>query len=143
MISSFQTVGHPFHAAYRCEESYREMKRRIVRMGLTSLIAKPVRWLIDKAGYTLMHPNAFEYDPFRDIQLLNERWNSSVQTFFDVGAHVGETSLKAVKQFPEARIFAFDRSFWLSGSRGYLGVGCDTLHARSKYLANFNLLVET
>jgi FkbM family methyltransferase len=85
-------------------------------MRLRSLITKPVRWLVAKAGYDLVPRNAFDlvplsafgHDPFRDIRLLNEKWNSSVQTFFDVGANDGGTSLKAVKQFPEARIFAFE-----------------------------------
>jgi len=85
-------------------------------MRLKSLIAKPVRWLAAKAGYDLVPLNtydlvplnAFGHDPFRDIRLLNEKWNSSVRTFFDVGANDGGTSLKALKQFPEARIFAFE-----------------------------------
>src|SRR5262249_55111352 len=90
------------------------LQLRIVR--LRSLFAKPVRWLLARAGYNLVSINAFGlvplnafgHDPFRDIQLLSKKWNFSVQTFFDVGAHAGETSLKAVKQFPEARIFAFE-----------------------------------
>ena len=77
-------------------------------MRLRSLITKPVRWLVAKAGFDLVPLNAFGHDPFRDIRLLNEKWNSSVRTFFDVGANDGGTSLKAVKQFPEARIFAFE-----------------------------------
>jgi FkbM family methyltransferase len=77
-------------------------------MRLRSLITKPVRWLVAKAGYDLVPLNAFGHDPFRDIRQLNERWNSSVRTFFDVGANDGRTSLKALRQFPEARIFAFE-----------------------------------
>src|SRR5262249_1410645 len=77
-------------------------------MRLKSLIAKPVRWLVDKAGFDLVSLNAIGHDPFRDIRLLNEKWNYSVRTFFDVGAHAGGTTLKALKQFPEARIFAFE-----------------------------------
>jgi FkbM family methyltransferase len=85
-------------------------------MRLRSLIAKPVRWLVAKAGYDLVPLNAFDlvpldafgHDPFRDIRLLNEKWNSSVRALFDVGANYGGTSLKAVKQFPEAQIFAFE-----------------------------------
>jgi FkbM family methyltransferase len=60
------------------------------------------------AGYDLVNLNAFGHDPFRDIRLLNEKWNSSVRTFFDVGANDGDTSLKALKQFPQAQIFAFE-----------------------------------
>ena len=77
-------------------------------MRLRSLITQPVRWLVAKAGYDLVNLNAFGYDPFRDIRLLNEKWNSSVRTFFDVGANDGGTSLEALKQFPQARIFAFE-----------------------------------
>ena len=85
-------------------------------MRLRSLIAKPVRWLLAEAGYALVNLNAmaeydswldnFGHDPFRDIRLLNEKWNSSVRTFFDVGANDGATSLKGLKQFPQAQIFA-------------------------------------
>jgi FkbM family methyltransferase len=77
-------------------------------MRLRSLVAKEVRWLVAKAGYDLVPLNAFGHDPFRDIRLLNEKWNSSVRTFFDVGANDGRTSLKAAKQFSEARVFAFE-----------------------------------
>jgi FkbM family methyltransferase len=77
-------------------------------MRLRSLIAKPVRWLVEEAGYHLVPLNAFGHNAFRDIRLLNEKWNFSVRTFFDVGANDGATSLKAVKQFPEAQIFAFE-----------------------------------
>jgi FkbM family methyltransferase len=73
-----------------------------------SLRAKPVRWLISKAGFDIVPLSAFGHDPFRDIRLLNEKWNSSVRMFFDVGAHTGSTSLKALEEFPEARIFAFE-----------------------------------
>ena len=77
-------------------------------MRLRSLIAGPVRWLFAEAGYDLVNLNAFGHDPFRDIRILNEKWNSSVRTFFDVGANDGDTSLKALKQFPQAQIFAFE-----------------------------------
>src|SRR5262245_55429852 len=52
--------------------------------------------------------HAFGHDPFRDIRLLNEKSNSFVKTFFDVGAHAGSTSFKALVKFPEARVFAFE-----------------------------------
>jgi FkbM family methyltransferase len=64
--------------------------------------------LLAKSGYDLVNLNAIGYDPFRDIRILNEKWNSSVRTFFDVGANDGSTALKAQKQFPQARIFAFE-----------------------------------
>jgi FkbM family methyltransferase len=71
-------------------------------------MARPVRRLLAKAGFDLVPLNKFGHDPFRDIRLLSETWNSSVLTFFDVGAHAGGTSLKALKEFPGARIFAFE-----------------------------------
>jgi FkbM family methyltransferase len=82
-------------------------------MHLKALIKSPLRWLVAKAGYELvpLNPlglNAFGRDPFRDIRLLCEKWNYPVQIVFDVGANDGETSLKAVKQFPDAKIFAFE-----------------------------------
>jgi FkbM family methyltransferase len=81
-------------------------------MRLRQMITKPVRWLVAKVGYDLVKLNvnfdAFGHDPFQDIQLLTQKWNSSVRTFFDVGANDGDTSLKALKQFPQAQIFAFE-----------------------------------
>ena len=77
-------------------------------MLLRSLIANPLRRLVARAGYEMVPLNAFGHDPFRDIRLLNEKWNCTVQVFFDVGANDGGTSLKAVRQFPGAKIFAFE-----------------------------------
>jgi FkbM family methyltransferase len=74
----------------------------------SSWVSKILGRVAFKSGYDLVPLNAFGHDPFRDIRLLTERENLSVRTFFDVGANEGGTSLKAVKQFPEARIFAFE-----------------------------------
>jgi FkbM family methyltransferase len=77
-------------------------------MGFRSSMARPVRWLVAKAGFDLVPLHAIGHDPFRDIRLLNQKWNSSVRTFFDVGAHAGSTTLKALQEFPKAQIFAFE-----------------------------------
>jgi hypothetical protein len=76
-------------------------------MRLRSLIEEPVRSLVAKAGFDLVRLNRFGHDPFRDIRLLNGRWNSSVQTFFDVGANDGGTSLKARKPISGGAYFCF------------------------------------
>lgn len=74
----------------------------------SSWVSNVFGWLASKAGYDLVPLDAFGHDPFRDIRQLSERENLSVRTFFDVGANEGGTSLKVTKQFPEARIFAFE-----------------------------------
>src|ERR1700753_1912296 len=77
-------------------------------MKLRSLITRPLRWSIAKAGYDLVWSESFGHDPFRDVQQLSSRWNSSIRIFFDVGANDGSTSLRAVNEFPDAQIFSFE-----------------------------------
>lgn len=71
---------------------------------LRKVIGRLAFWI----GYDLVPLNMFGHDPFRDIRQLSERENLGVRTFFDVGANEGGTSLKVVKLFPEAHIFAFE-----------------------------------
>ena len=62
---------------------------------------------LDQIGYVLWKQEFFRYgiSPFVDIARLNRAWSRSVQTFFDVGANIGQTAQEALKAFPEARIF--------------------------------------
>jgi FkbM family methyltransferase len=71
---------------------------RLIRLGL------------DQIGYVLWKQEFFRYgiSPFVDIARLNRAWGRSVQTFFDVGANIGQTAQEALKAFPEARIFSFE-----------------------------------
>jgi FkbM family methyltransferase len=77
-------------------------------MRLRSLVAKPAKWLLARAGYELVPRGAFGHNPFRDIQLLSGRWGFPIRTFFDVGANDGQTTLTAAKLFPDACIFSFE-----------------------------------
>jgi hypothetical protein len=43
----------------------------------------------------------------RDIARLSQGWGFTIRTFFDVGAHLGETTSAALKAFPSAKVFAF------------------------------------
>lgn len=47
-------------------------------------------------------------DPLRDIRLLTKR--SQLAVILDVGANVGQSSLRFARAFPDARIYAFEPS---------------------------------
>jgi FkbM family methyltransferase len=50
----------------------------------------------------------FGINPFVDIKKLSGAWDYSIDVFFDVGANDGETALKALKEFRDARVFSFE-----------------------------------
>jgi len=74
------------------------------------LFAYLIRSGLDRLGYVLWKQEFFRYgiSPFIDIARLNRAWGRSVQTFFDVGANIGQTSLEALKAFPGTRVYAFE-----------------------------------
>jgi FkbM family methyltransferase len=65
---------------------------------------------LDRFGYVLWKREFLRYgiSPFLDIARLNRAAGHSVRVFFDVGANVGQTSMEALREFPEARIIAFE-----------------------------------
>jgi FkbM family methyltransferase len=79
-------------------------------MMIISFLARILRGGLDRAGYVLWKREFFRYgiSPFVDIVRLNRSWGRSVETFFDVGANVGQTSREALRSFPRARVFAFE-----------------------------------
>jgi FkbM family methyltransferase len=44
----------------------------------------------------------------RDIERLAQSWGYAVETFFDVGANVGETALAAFHIFPDVHVYSFE-----------------------------------
>jgi FkbM family methyltransferase len=69
-----------------------------------------IRSMLQRLGYVLWKREFLVYGvlPFLDIFRLSRGWGRSVQTFFDVGANVGKTTEEALKEFPDARVFAFE-----------------------------------
>jgi FkbM family methyltransferase len=79
-------------------------------MGLKSAFMKSVRARLDAWGYALVKR---EYAPFGqdvviDIRRLSRQWGYPMRTCFDVGANVGQTAARLLKEFPEAAVYAFE-----------------------------------
>ena len=75
-------------------------------------LKRGMRHRLEAKGYYLRHRQVLPYgfDYMLDIERLCRAWDLSVRTFFDVGAHWGETSALALARFPDARLFAFEPS---------------------------------
>jgi FkbM family methyltransferase len=69
-----------------------------------------IRPILARMGYVLWKRDFLRYGvlPFLDIERLDRQWGTSVETFFDVGANVGQTAHEALDAFPKARIFSFE-----------------------------------
>jgi FkbM family methyltransferase len=69
-----------------------------------------IRRILARMGYVLWKRDFLRYGvlPFLDIERLDRKWGTSVETFFDVGANVGQTAREALDAFPKARIFSFE-----------------------------------
>ena len=68
------------------------------------------RDLFEANGYYLRHRGVMPYgiDYMWDIKRLAEFEGLSVRTFFDVGANTGQTSERALSEFPAAEVIAFE-----------------------------------
>jgi FkbM family methyltransferase len=75
-----------------------------------SILKRVARTAVEMSGYYLHNygvlPYGIEY--LYDIQRLSTAWKTPVKTFFDIGAHWGETTEGALKAFPTARVFSFE-----------------------------------
>jgi FkbM family methyltransferase len=83
---------------------------------VTKLIARGIRAVLDEMGYVLWKKDFLQYgiSVYDDIARLNRAWGRSVNTFFDVGANIGQTTRQALHRFPSAHVYAFEphpRSF--------------------------------
>jgi FkbM family methyltransferase len=76
--------------------------------------SKAARWavraMLEANGYWARHRSVLPYgiDYQWDIKRLACTMGFSIGTFFDVGAHTGETSSAALANFPQAEVFAFE-----------------------------------
>src|SRR5262250_2304624 len=77
---------------------------------VAKLIARGIRAALDEMGYVLWKKDFLQYgiSVYDDIVRLNRAWGRSVNTFFDVGANVGQTTREALHRFPNARVYAFE-----------------------------------
>jgi hypothetical protein len=77
-------------------------------IGLTA--RRAIRATANRAGIDVRRISSqpFGQDAWLDVQRLSDAWGASVQTVFDVGANVGQTSLPLRRRFPDARILAFE-----------------------------------
>jgi FkbM family methyltransferase len=77
---------------------------------VTKLIARGIRAALDEMGYVLWKKDFLQYgiSVYDDIARLNRAWGRSVNTFFDVGANVGQTTQEVLRRFPSARVYAFE-----------------------------------
>jgi FkbM family methyltransferase len=71
---------------------------------------RAIRGILEAAGYRVYHRSVLPYgiDFMLDIERLSRAWGVPIHTFFDVGAHEGQTSASALSSFAEARVFAFE-----------------------------------
>ena len=79
-------------------------------MTIKSALMKAVRAFLEARGYDLVKR---EYAPFGqdvmvDIRRLSRQWGYSTRVCFDVGANVGQTAMRLMKEFPGAAVHAFE-----------------------------------
>jgi FkbM family methyltransferase len=77
---------------------------------MSKTVRRALRAVLEANGYWVSHRNVLPYgiDYQCDIKRLAHTMGISVGTFFDVGAHTGETSSAALANFPRASVFAFE-----------------------------------
>jgi FkbM family methyltransferase len=66
--------------------------------------------MLESRGYYLRHKAVLPYgvDYIRDISELSKSFKLPIKTVFDVGAHFGETSQRALNAFSGCRVVAFE-----------------------------------
>jgi FkbM family methyltransferase len=74
------------------------------------VLAKLFRVGLDRFGYVLWKREFLQYgiSPFLDITRLSRAFDRRVETFFDVGANVGQTARKVLDTFPDSNVFSFE-----------------------------------
>jgi FkbM family methyltransferase len=77
---------------------------------LVQTAKRNIRRFLEARGYYVSLRRALPYgvEYMIDIVRLGEAWSFPIRTFFDVGAHFGETTSAALKAFPSAKVFAFE-----------------------------------
>lgn len=79
---------------------------------MLGLARKALRNRLEASGYYLQprHGLPFGLDYMLDIERLAQAWQFPINTFFDVGANIGDSSVEALTRFPGASVVAFEPS---------------------------------
>jgi FkbM family methyltransferase len=82
----------------------------VIAQSMQQFLGRSIRSLLERHGYWFRHRSVlpFGIDYQNDIRRLSSLESISIDTFFDVGANVGQTSSAALANFPGATIFAFE-----------------------------------
>jgi len=73
------------------------------------MIAEAIRWILKLDGRVLIKPRYhWGVDPFADIRRFAGALNIEVKSFFDVGAHEGETAIRALVELPGSTVVSFE-----------------------------------
>jgi FkbM family methyltransferase len=68
-----------------------------------------LRRLLKRRGLRLINPDFYwGIDPFADVRRFALAQSRPVSMMFDVGAHYGETAIRAFGEFPNVRIVSFE-----------------------------------
>ena len=89
-----------------------ERRMSILRQGARAVryrLAAIVRYHLARHGLLLLNTRSrLGLDYIRDIEWLAQSRGYAVETFFDVGANVGETALAAFQIFPDVHVYSFE-----------------------------------
>jgi FkbM family methyltransferase len=74
------------------------------------LLSGTLRAILEAAGYWVRKRSVlpFGIDYQHDICRMTKTLGITIKTFFDVGAHTGETAVQALDNFPQARVLSFE-----------------------------------
>src|SRR3981081_3803130 len=91
----------------RCSDVATFLRRGSENM---KLIREMARAMIARRGYSYYKDEYAPYGikPFNDIRRLSRRLDYPIETFFDVGANIGQTAVEALASFPSASIICFE-----------------------------------
>lgn len=86
------------------------IRKRCYEGDKLKFISSAARAILDRFGYVLWKRDFIRYGvlPFLDIDRLSKAFGRNIEVFFDVGANIGQTSVVALKSFPDAVVFAFE-----------------------------------
>lgn len=85
-----------------------------------------VRYHLARHGLLLLNARSrLGLDYMRDIEWLAQSWGHAIETFFDVGANVGEAAITAFQRFPGVHVYSFEpHPSTFAKLRQRIGTGC-------------------
>jgi FkbM family methyltransferase len=78
-----------------------------ILISLRSFVVRRIKRALHRMGLAIIR-NAYGVDAFTDIKRLSQAWQYTIEVFFDVGAHGGDTTIRARHNFVNCRIIAFE-----------------------------------